>query len=124
GVKVGYRAQLFNLGLALVDACAGKGPEIHISLTEARFHGAADDAVDIGHRAICGDRADVDPVSGDGVADQTSDWVVGTAGAARANADKLLLGEGWATQWGDNPKRGSKHQSLSTRDRIRHCSLL
>jgi hypothetical protein len=93
GVEVGYRAQLFNLGLALVDACAGKGPEIHVRLTEARFHGAADDAVDVGHRAIRGDRADVDLVSGDGVADQTADWDSSAAGATCADAKKLLLGE-------------------------------
>ena len=120
GIEVGDGAQLFHFGLALVDAGAGKGPEIDVRLAEARFHGAADDAIDVGHRAIGCDRADIDLVGRDGITDQTADRIVGAAGAARTDAKELLLGERSVAPRGKNPKRGSEHQSLSARD-IRHC---
>ncbi|MCY1308647.1 hypothetical protein D9M70_586720 [compost metagenome] len=60
-------------------------------MREARFERTAQDAVDVGHRPVGGDRRG-DQLAGLGhrVGDDAADGIVGTGGAARSDAEELL----------------------------------
>ena len=124
GIEIGDHAQLFDLRLALVDAGAGISPGIDVGLAEARLHRAADDAVDVGDRAVGGDRADVDLVGRDGVGDHAADRIIGAAGAARADAEEPLLGQCREPAKPRAPRAGAERQRPAAADKTNHAFVL
>ena len=88
------RRRSCDLGLALVEPGARIGPGSDVGLRETGFGRAALDGVDIGDRAVRGDRRRHEPgdalarVARDGVGDEAADRIVGAAGAAGADAEE------------------------------------
>ena len=90
-VQVGDQTQIWNIGFAFVNAGALLGPGGHVRLRKARLHGAAGNAVDVGHRAIGGlCRGNQFAGLRDCVGDHAAHGVVSAGRAACADAKELL----------------------------------
>ena len=124
GIEVGDDAQLLDLRLAFVDAGAGVGPGVDVGLAEARLHRAADDAVDVGDRAVGGDRADVDLVGRDRIRDHAADRIIGAAGAAGSDAEEALLRQRRRAGKAKSAQAGTERQHVAAGDDASHEFVL